>query len=409
MTGTDVSERQGWMSGFRPEGWRVGAWARDFGQVHELGDYRGSYHVPHRRKRREVGAVVFTFGVLLFAAAGAPGAPGAAGVVATCIASTLVVLGVVLAKTAPRRKVDWVFWYSGGLAQFVDGEPPPRVIHWHRLAHVVRWFAEGTEGDPYPMGISVIGTDGTKIEVSGRNLGFPRLDRGIGELVAGVRLPAAIEQCDCGVPVHFGDLTVSRDGIAWGDGEYMPWRDIGSLRMAPHEIKITDRRSPVSLAGVPDACVAIPLIQEMAARHGVKVQLKGAPATAVQPAGQLAKPVGDTVLSEAEVSEVLGWPMHADHPFGKRTAKFSGGGVTIHLKWRKAAALDRVVLRLVGRPVPGVGYQAWLISASEITLVARVGAITLKLDVFDLPPQARAAVLVRLGQLAAARFAAPAR
>jgi hypothetical protein len=100
--------------------------------------------------------------------------------------------------------------------------------------------------------------------------------------------------------------------------------------------------------------------------------------------------------------------MYAEHPFGKRTAQFSGGGVAVNLRWRKAVALDRVVLRLMGRPVPGVGHKAWLIAKSEVTLVARVGAITLKLDVFDLPPPARAAVLVRLGQLAAARLAASA-
>jgi hypothetical protein len=69
-------------------------------------------------------------------------------------------------------------------------------------------------------------------------------------------------------------------------------------------------------------------------------------------------------------------------------------------------ALDRVVVRLSGRPVAGIGHKAWLMFKSEMTLVASVGAMTLKLDVFDLLPPARAAVLVRLGQLAAARLAA---
>ena len=399
----DVTVRQGWMNGSRRERWRVGVWARDFGHARELGEYRGSYRVLHRRRRREAGAVVFTFGVLLFAAAGVP---GAAGVVALGSASTLVALGVVLAMSAPRRRVDWVFWYSGGLAQFVDGESAPRVVRWQQLAHVVRWFSQPTEGDPSPTGVSVTGTDGTEIEVDGRNLGFPRLDRGISELVAGVRLPAAIEQCDLGVPVHFGDVTVSRDGIGWGGGEYAHWRDIGSLRMAPHEIRTPGTRKPVSLIGVPDACVAIPLIHEMAARREVRVQLNGALTTAVPPAGKPSNLARDTVLSEAEVSEVLGWPMYAAHPFGKHTAQFSGGGVTVNLEWRRAVALDRVVARLSGRPVPGVGHKAWLMFKSEMTLVAQVGAITLKLVVFDLPPPARPAVLVRLGQLAADRLAA---
>jgi hypothetical protein len=401
MTAMDVSMRQGWMNGSRRERWRIGVWARDFGHARELGEYRGSYQVLHRRGRWEAGAVVFTLGVLLFAAAGAPGAAGA---VAIGSASALVALGVVLAISAPRRKVDWVFWYSGGLVQFVDGESAPRVVHWHQLAHVVRWFSQLTEGDPYPVGVSVTGTDGTEIEVNGGNLGFPRLDRGISELVAGERLPMAIEQCVRGVPVHFGDLTVSRDGIACA-GEYAPWRDIGSLRMAPHEIRIAGRREPLSLIGVPDACVAIPLIQEMAARHEVRVQLNGSLATAALPAMKPANLPRDTVLSEAEVSEVLGWPMYADLPFGKHAARFSGGGVTVNLEWRKAAALDGVVVRLSGRAVPGFGHKAWLMPKSETTLVARVGAITLKLDVPDLPPPARAAVLVRLGQLAAARLA----
>jgi len=176
--------------------------------------------------------------------------------------------------------------------------------------------------------------------------------------------------------------------------------------MAPHEIRIAGTRKPVSLIGVPDACVAIPLIHEMAARREVRVQLNGALTAAVPPAAKPSHLARDTVLSEAEVSAVLGWPMYASRPFGKHTAQFSGGGVTLNLKWRKAAALDRVVVRLGGRPVPGVGHKAWLMFKSEMTLVAQAGAITLKLDVFDLPPSARAAVLVRLGQLAATRIAA---
>ena len=57
----DVSRRPEWMNGSRREGWRVGVWARDVGHARELGEYRGSYQVLHRRRRWEAGAVVFTF------------------------------------------------------------------------------------------------------------------------------------------------------------------------------------------------------------------------------------------------------------------------------------------------------------------------------------------------------------
>jgi len=221
-----------------------------------------------------------------------------------------------------------------------------------------------------------------------------------------MRLPGAIEQCDRGAPVQFGDLAVSQDGITWDGGEYAAWRDIRSIRVLPHEIRIAGGWKPISLDGVPDACVAVPLIQELAARQGV--QLKRDLAVSAVPAGQRARPLGSTVLSEADVSQVLGWPMRAlvNHP-RRVTAVFRGEGVTVSLKLRRAVALDRVLPRRLGRSVPGIGDEAWLLFKSEEVLVARVGATTMQVRVEGLPPTERAPVAIRLAQLAAARVVVP--
>ena len=45
------------------------------------------------------------------------------------VAGVMAAVGVVLIRTAPREKADWIFLYAGGIAQVREGQPP-RVVPW---------------------------------------------------------------------------------------------------------------------------------------------------------------------------------------------------------------------------------------------------------------------------------------
>jgi hypothetical protein len=342
------------------ERWQIGVRARDLGQAHELGAYRRSYGAVRHGGQAGWGIFLILCAVLGVVSAAA-GVRGKAQAAVLGVAGVLIAVGVVLIKTAARDKVDWVFLYAGGMAQIIAGAAAPRVVSWSRLGHVLTEFDATGEGDPRLKTVRVAGRDGTVITVDDGYSGIGQLGRDIGEVVAGLRLPAAIEQCDSGAPVLFGGLSVSRDGLAWGSGtEHAAWRDIRSVRVLPDQIRLGPGAwTAIDLSAVPDACVAVPLIQELAARHGVR--LKGGLAAAPHPAA----PAGDAVLSEAEVSEALGWPVQAlADPGPGLTARFQGEGATVSLKLRKSVALDRVLPRCLGRALPGIGDQAWLLRGS---------------------------------------------
>ena len=226
-----------------------------------------------------------------------------------------------------------------------------------------------------------------------------------------MRLPAAIERYDNGAPVSFGRLSVSQDEIAWAGGsERTAWRDIRSVRVRPYQIELNASGwrtgQVIGLADVPDSCVAVQLIQEASARRGVRQ--KGPPAAVAASAADRVTVAGTAELSQAEVSEVLGWPVETvtgPGP-GGQAARFRGGGADLSLAIRKRHAADRATSRLLGRAVPGIGEQAWLLSGDR-TLVVLAGPATVRLDLHGLPRSARADVLIPLARLATARLVAP--
>ena len=109
------------------------------------------------------------------------------------------------------------------------------------------------------------------------------------------------------------------------------------------------------------------------------------------------------------MSEVLGWPVEQVTGPGMSplVARFRGGGVDLYLTLRTRHAGDRAVARLFGQALPGIGEEAWLLSGDR-TLVVRAGPAAVKLDLHGLPRSARAAVLIPLARIVAARLAAPA-
>jgi hypothetical protein len=389
---------------------QVDAQARDLGQARELGTYRRSCRAARGSMRRGWGIFLIGLGLLPgLAFAGA--AQGMARVAVLGAAGVLAALGAALIKTAPREKADWIFLYEGGIAQVIEGEAVPRVIPWDLLGHVLKEYSAGSEDtEPRLSAVHVAGTDGTVITAgSGYGGAVGQLERDVDEVTVAMRLPAAIERYGTGAPVPFGGLSVSQDEITWDGGAgRAAWSDIRSVRVRPDQIELNasgwTTGQVIGLADVPDSCVAVQLIQEAAARLGVRQ--KGTPAAVAPPAAE--RVTGTAVLSPAEVSEVLGWPAETvtGPGTGGQAARFRGGGADLRLTIRKRHAADRAVTRLFGRAVPGIGEQAWLLSGDR-TLVVLAGPATVRLDLHGLPRAARADVLIPLARLAAARLVVP--
>jgi hypothetical protein len=372
--------------------------------------------------RRGWGIFLIGLGLLPgLASAGAAQATGRAaglGVVAV-----LVVLGAALIKTAPREKVDWIFLYDGGIAQVIDGETVPRVVAWGLLGHVLKEYSAGGEDtDPSVSAVRVTGVDGTVI-TAGSTYGAAvgQLERDVDAVTVAMRLPAAIERYGSGAPVLFGGLSVSQHEIAWESGaKRAAWPGIRSIRVQPHQIELNASRwktgQVIGLAGVPDSYVAVLLIQEAAARLGV--QQKGTPAAAAPPTARpsaVPAPTAEHVtapgiaaLSQADVSQALGWPVETVTGPGtaRQVTRFRGGGAELSLTIRKRHAADQAVARLFGRAVPGIGGEARLLSRDR-TLVVLAGPATVQLGLHGLPQSARADVLIPLARIVTARLTTP--
>jgi hypothetical protein len=388
----------------RPE---VDAWARDFGQARGLGAYRNSCRAAHGSDRPGWGGLLIFLGLVLGLALASADLgqkwPAVAGVAVAMIA-----LGVALIKTAPREKVDWIFQYAGGIVQVIEGEAAPRVIPWGLLGHVLKEYSDDPD-DTHPslLGVHVSSVDGTVI-TAGSKYGPGQLERHVDGVVVAMRLPAAIEQYHSGVPVLFGGLSVSQDEIAWAGGtKRAAWRDIRSVRIQPYQIDLNASAwktgHKIWLNDVPDSCVAVLLIQEAAAWAGARQ--KGSPVAAPPPNADPA------VLSMTELSEVLGRPVEgtALRAGGLAVAVFKGGGITLSVGLMHRgvfSAINGAAGRRLGRALPGIGEQAWLLNNGR-TLITRAGRTTVKLTLTGLPPAARADALITLGRLAATRLAAP--
>jgi hypothetical protein len=273
------------MSGSRRARLQTDGPAQALGQASELGEYRRSYAFAYRSARRGWGLLLAVVGLLpglSIASAGAQrGYP-----VMFAVPATLVALGAVLVMTAPREKADRIHLYSGGIAQVTGSGQVPLVIHWSQLGQLwVEYPQDAESPPPSPVAIRLSGGDGTVITVGpGYGPGTLRQLRDrLSRVVIEARLPAATRQASKGVPVHFGGLSVSQVGIAWGGGtSWAGWRDIRAIRVTPCRIELETAAPParqqIWLSDVPDACVAVLLVQELAGTLGV--QQKGPPVTA---------------------------------------------------------------------------------------------------------------------------------
>lgn len=331
-------------------------------------------------------------------------------------------LRAIFGGTYGPQPFGWVLFYTGGLAQLIDGRPePPLVIPWSRLGHVVKTFEDSASIDggyphtpPLLVRVDTLSLDGTVITVDGRyGLEKTELARKLDAVVVTARLPAAATRLDSGAPLVFGELTVSQEAITWNSrrGGTFPWARIRSIELADGEIiiKLSNQWLPhyLMLTGGPDSYVAQLLIQQLAARYGIRqkgepLPTPGRPLTFAQITGCSA------LLTEGDVSRVLGRPVRADArardvvPDEYLAGFFIGGDVRV-----KVALWDGYTPEDWGRPWPGIGHEAWMGRryAGGQTGVVRAGDTTVKITFLGRPTEPEwSAALDALMRVVAARL-----
>ena len=392
--------------------------AASLGQHFELGELVVSAERTPEVWARQWGCTVMLLSVLgspaLYAAVTLPNLSVAARAILAAVVPVLLATGIGMIRTAPRPKVSRVLAYTGGLVQDDDGAPAPLALPWVLLDHVTHSYHSDDDGDPVLDSVRAVGLDGTVISMGGgiQARGLGRLSDHLDAVLVALRLDAAIGQCAAGLPVQFGPLAVSRTGITWdGGARWAAWPDIRSVSLSRLEIGLAGRgrrlSQTVKLDGVPDALVAILLVQDLAGQFGIELQGRpGRPAAVARPA----PPPGDDrvlaartgVLSELDVSEILGRPAElvtavgGGGRFGIRL--FRGAGLTLSvvvLGPGAVSGISQAAGRRLGREVAGVGDRAWLVN-QERTLIALAGPATVKLTLSGLPPGAAPAALIPL-------------
>lgn len=262
----------------------IEAQARDVGQAHKLGGHLGYFESANVGVRSGLGVLLLLAGIFLpvygIRSLAVPGGP--LGLLAQaamiCAGVAAAAVGIALVATAGPRHSDLIFVYDGGVAQIIRGGAALCIIPWGRFGHVVKEYYCDEDGGSYVVKIRITGADGTVITAdTGYGPELRQLERHIDEVVKAMRLRGAIEQCQSGVPVVFGRLSVSRDGIGWdGGARYAAWRDIRSIHVSPDSISLgtsaRKRLQRIAVDGIPDWCVAVPLIQDLAAQLAIPQQ-----------------------------------------------------------------------------------------------------------------------------------------
>lgn len=387
--------------------------AGDLGQRFELGELVTSVEKTPEVGLRTFGCMVMLAAVLaspaLYIAITVPGLTAVTRVILAAAVPVLLATGVGVVRTAPRPKTSRVFAYTGGLVQDDDGAAAPRVIPWVLLDGIAQHHHSDDDGDPVLESFRAVGLDGTVISLDGgfRVSGLWRLGQYLDTVTVAMRLQAAIEQCASGLPVQFGPLTVSPAGIGWDGGAgWAAWPDIRAVRLGRPAIQLetgTRRLGQIiGLADVPDSLVAILLIQELAGRLGIRHKGRPVERPAPPPDDDRVLAARAGVLSELDVSEILGRPAELVSSVG------GGGSFAIRLFRGPGLSLSVVLLgpgafsginhatgRRLGREVAGIGDRAWLVNQDR-TLIARAGPATVKLTLSGLPPGAAPAALIPL-------------
>jgi hypothetical protein len=218
------------------------------------------------------------------------GAFGATGALVSPYAAAGAALLFAAALAAARRwvwppKVDWVFWYPGGLAQLTAREAAPRIVAWDRAASVTATVeSSGESGLTTVTACRVRGQDGAEVVVdAGYGPSTPRdFLREAARVLAPRLVPPLIRAYDSGEPVIFGATRIDLAGITSARGSggqtvFTPWHDmrhidgrLGDLVPAVAIRTAARRARSVTLSGEPNGIFVFDVARHAAARNGVE-------------------------------------------------------------------------------------------------------------------------------------------
>lgn len=242
-------------------------------------------------------------GVALVVAALGLGLPAGTGVMGSSVQPVLLVLAGVLAGTSVLlivtglRRAETrarVFWYSGGVAQLILGEPEPRVARWGEISEVTVSFHyesgdENSSGKWEFSGFAARTAAGTEVP------GFRSMPHGkVRDLVARADgalaprlLPALVAAHDAGHPILFGGVQVDQAGLTFpGRREtviQVPWAQLTALQLR-HEGRLgivrqvtirstaTRRGQDIGISGLPNGIFLARLLAHAAAQRGIPVK-----------------------------------------------------------------------------------------------------------------------------------------
>lgn len=245
-------------------------------------------------------------GLLAFVAgiAGVPviaGVPGLAKVINAAVFGGLFLLGGLILGLG----IAWgpvtgrLFWYSGGLAEFADDEPEPRVLRWADVETVTTVYYESDESPTRLSGCVLRDSTGIEpVDLRGpakaagyRNSVLRALTAEAERILAHRFVPPLIETYESGEPVTVGDACVDRAGITVNppNGEQIAWTEIRSL-ITKHVTSVADTVAPVkeieirkqpgnisrviSLDGVPNGMFLPYLLAHAAAQNDIRLDTR---------------------------------------------------------------------------------------------------------------------------------------
>lgn len=162
---------------------------------------------------------------------------GVARVVNAVVFGVLALAGGVVAGAGLARApvVRRLFWYAGGLAQFVAGEPEPHVVRWDDVKTITVTHSSMKPGsEPEITGFALRGPGGTVLASIGkyRKQVMCGLVAEAGRVLAPRLVPPLIGAYESGEPVMMGWWRIDRRGITDGrvtGGRHVSWAGMKSV------------------------------------------------------------------------------------------------------------------------------------------------------------------------------------
>lgn len=186
-----------------------------------------------------VGGGIAAVIVLVIAVAITSAAP-AAGAVLFVVLAGIVALGIARRRGVEQRMQGReLHFYAHGLVNVGVGSEAPAVIRWDEasvLQDIVRHTRNGVASHTTYL-YTLTAPDGTRTRISGIIGGIGGMERpeewgkAIQERVTAAQLPRCAAALERGETLAFGDISVSRDGIAAKGGDAVAWSQLQEIRV----------------------------------------------------------------------------------------------------------------------------------------------------------------------------------